>query len=76
MRVPSFLVVSIESAINFAISMYLVDRIVRFLREEEESSVKCIILDMSAMAVIDASGLDALAELNRVLNKRNIKVQQ
>ncbi|KAL5224820.1 hypothetical protein ABZP36_011459 [Zizania latifolia] len=81
MRVPSFLVVGVESAIYFANSMYLVERIVRFLREEEERALKsnqcpvrCIILDMSAVAAIDTSGLDALAELNRVLDRRNIEL--
>uniref|UniRef100_A0A0D9WLP7 STAS domain-containing protein n=1 Tax=Leersia perrieri TaxID=77586 RepID=A0A0D9WLP7_9ORYZ len=81
MRVPSFIVVGVESAIYFANSMYLVERIMRFLREEEERAVKCnqcpvrcIILDMSAVAAIDTSGLDALAELNRVLDKRNIEL--
>uniref|UniRef100_A0A0E0L7N9 STAS domain-containing protein n=1 Tax=Oryza punctata TaxID=4537 RepID=A0A0E0L7N9_ORYPU len=81
MRVPSFLVVGVESAIYFANSMYLVERIMRFLREEDERAakcnqcpVRCIILDMSAVAAIDTSGLDALAELKRVLDKRNIEL--
>uniref|UniRef100_A0A0E0DWQ7 STAS domain-containing protein n=1 Tax=Oryza meridionalis TaxID=40149 RepID=A0A0E0DWQ7_9ORYZ len=81
MRVPSFLVVGVESAIYFANSMYLGERIMRFLREEDERAakcnqcpVRCIILDMSAVAAIDTSGLDALAELKKVLEKRNIEL--
>ncbi|KAM3195659.1 hypothetical protein ACQJBY_071674 [Aegilops geniculata] len=78
-RVPPFLVVGVESAIYFANSTYLVERIMRYLREEEERAakanlcaVRCIVLDMSAVTAIDTSGLDALAEMKRVLDKRGI----
>ncbi|RLN11199.1 putative sulfate transporter 3.4 [Panicum miliaceum] len=80
-RVPSFLIVGVESAIYFANSMYLVERVMRFLRDEEEralksnqSSIRCVVLDMSAVAAIDTSGLDALSELKKVLEKRNIEL--
>ncbi|KAG2609347.1 probable sulfate transporter 3.4 [Panicum virgatum] len=80
-RVPAFLVVGVESAIYFANSMYLVERVMRFLRDEEEralkanqSSIRCVVLDMSAVAAIDTSGLDALSELKKVLEKRNIEL--
>jgi len=53
-RVPAFLIVGVESAIYFANSMYLVERVMRFLRDEEEralkanqSSIRCVVLDMS-----------------------------
>ena len=78
-RVPPFLVLGVESAIYFANSTYLVERIMRYLREEEERAakanlcaVRCIVLDMSAVTAIDTSGLDALAEMKRVLDKRGI----
>ncbi|KAF8697643.1 hypothetical protein HU200_035832 [Digitaria exilis] len=80
-RVPAFLVVGVESAIYFANSMYLVERVMRFLRDEEEralkanqSSIRSVVLDMSAVAAIDTSGLDALTELKKVLDKRNIEL--
>ncbi|KAL6606607.1 hypothetical protein ACP70R_042260 [Stipagrostis hirtigluma subsp. patula] len=80
-RVPSFLIVGVESAIYFANSMYLVERVMRFLRDEEEralksnqSSIRCVILDMSAVAAIDTSGLEALSEMKRVLDKRHIEL--
>lgn len=76
-KVPSFLVVGVESAIYFANSTYLVERIMRYLREEEEEGgqgVKCVVLDMGAVAAIDTSGLDALAELKRVLDKRAVEL--
>ncbi|CAN6166587.1 unnamed protein product [Urochloa humidicola] len=80
-RVPGFLIVGVESAIYFANSMYLVERVMRFLRDEEEralkssqSSIRCVALDMSAVAAIDTSGLDALSELKKVLDKRHIEL--
>ncbi|PUZ62247.1 hypothetical protein GQ55_4G341400 [Panicum hallii var. hallii] len=80
-RVPSFLIVGVESAIYFSNSMYLVERVMRFLRDEDEralksnqSSIRCVVLDMSAVAAIDTSGLDALSELKKVLEKRNIEL--
>ncbi|CAN6179410.1 unnamed protein product [Urochloa humidicola] len=80
-RVPGFLIVGVESAIYFANSMYLVERVMRFLRDEEEralkssqSSIRCVVLDMSAVAAIDTSGLDALSELKKVLDKRHIEL--
>ncbi|XP_062233630.1 probable sulfate transporter 3.4 [Phragmites australis] len=80
-RVPSFLIVGVESAIYFANSMYLVERIMRYLRDEEEkalksnqNSIRCVVLDMGAVAAIDTSGLDALAELKKILDKRNIEL--
>ncbi|KAF8732845.1 hypothetical protein HU200_015192 [Digitaria exilis] len=73
-RVPAFLVVGVESAIYFANSMYLVERVMRFLRDEEEralkanqSSIRSVVLDMSAVAAIDTSGLDALTELKKLV---------
>ncbi|TKW19607.1 hypothetical protein SEVIR_4G031300v4 [Setaria viridis] len=80
-RVPAFLVVGVESAIYFTNSMYLVERVMRYLRDEEEmalksnqSSIRCVVLDMSAVAAIDTSGLDALSELKKILDKRNIEL--
>jgi sulfate transporter 3 len=53
-RVPGLLVVGVESAVYFANSMYLVERVMRFVRDEEEkalkssqSSIRCVVLDMS-----------------------------
>ncbi|KAF7135136.1 hypothetical protein RHSIM_Rhsim08G0220600 [Rhododendron simsii] len=54
LRVPSFLIVAVESPFFFANSTYLQERILRWVREEEErielnkeSTMKCIILDMT-----------------------------
>ncbi|XP_072965181.1 probable sulfate transporter 3.4 [Typha angustifolia] len=79
-RVPPFLILGVESPIYFANSMYLQERILRWVREEDErvakmnqSSIKCIILDMSAVTAIDTSGMETLAELKKILDKRSVE---
>ncbi|XP_052182798.1 probable sulfate transporter 3.4 isoform X2 [Diospyros lotus] len=81
LRVPSFLILSIESPIYFANSTYLQERILRLVREEEEriqnnkeTSLKCVILDMKAVTAIDSSGLDALYELNVTMDRRSLQL--
>ncbi|XP_015933380.1 probable sulfate transporter 3.4 [Arachis duranensis] len=81
LRVPSFLILAVESPIYFANSTYLQERILRWVREEEEctkannrSSLKCIILDMTAVTAIDTSGLDTLCELRKMLEKRSLQL--
>ncbi|PKU78948.1 probable sulfate transporter 3.4 [Dendrobium catenatum] len=80
-RIPSFIILGIESPIYFSNSMYLQERILRWVREEEEraekmmeSNIKCIVLDISAVTAIDASGIDALLELRKALNNRSIQL--
>ncbi|KAL1298153.1 probable sulfate transporter 3.4 [Arachis hypogaea] len=81
LRVPSFLILAVESPIYFANSTYLQERILRWVREEEEctkannrSSLRCIILDMTAVTAIDTSGLDTLCELRKMLEKRSLQL--
>lgn len=80
-RVPSFLILSIECPIYFANSTYLQERILRWVREEEEriqanmdTTLRCIILDMTAVTAIDTSGIDTIRELNNALNKRSLQL--
>ncbi|PKA64522.1 putative sulfate transporter 3.4 [Apostasia shenzhenica] len=80
-RVPSFLILSIESPIYFANSMYLQERILRWVREEEEragqmteSNIKCVILDLSAVTAVDTSGIGALLELHKTLQNRSMRL--
>ncbi|XP_020598462.1 probable sulfate transporter 3.4 [Phalaenopsis equestris] len=61
--------------------MYLQDRILRWVRDEEERAaklkegdIKCIVLDISAVTAIDASGIDALLELKKALNNRSLQL--
>ncbi|ESW07855.2 hypothetical protein PHAVU_010G151000 [Phaseolus vulgaris] len=81
LRIPSFLILAVESPIYFANSTYLQERILRWVREEEErvkandeSALKCIILDMTAVTAIDTSGIDTLCELRKVLDKRSLQL--
>ncbi|RDX63224.1 putative sulfate transporter 3.4 [Mucuna pruriens] len=81
LRVPSFLILAVESPIYFANSTYLQERILRWVREEEENikanngaPLKCIVLDMTAVTAIDTSGLDTLCELRKMLEKRMLQL--
>ncbi|KAL0354708.1 UNVERIFIED_CONTAM: putative sulfate transporter 3.4 [Sesamum radiatum] len=80
-RVPSFLIIAVEAPIYFANSTYLHERILRWIREEEEwlasnnrSNMKCVILDMTAVTAIDTSGIDTINELRKMLDKRSLKL--
>ncbi|KAL3633030.1 putative sulfate transporter 3.4 [Castilleja foliolosa] len=80
-RVPNFLIVGVEAPFYFANSTYLQERILRWIREEEEwlasnkrSSIKCVILDMTSVTAIDTSGLDTISEIRKVLERRSLKL--
>ncbi|CAI0422658.1 unnamed protein product [Linum tenue] len=81
LRVPSFLILAVESPIYFANCTYLQERVMRCIREEEEwiqenggSMLKCIILDMTAVTAIDTSGIEFVSELRKTLEKRSIQL--
>ncbi|GAB2269425.1 Probable sulfate transporter 3.4 [Dionaea muscipula] len=81
LRVPSFLILAVESPIYFANATYLQERILRWIVEEEEgiianneSALRCVILDMSAVTAIDTSGIDLLQELRMMLQKRSLQM--
>ncbi|KAL5823015.1 hypothetical protein ACOSQ4_020915 [Xanthoceras sorbifolium] len=80
-RVSSFLILAVEAPIYFANSTYLLERILRWIREEEEwikanngNTLKCIILDMTAVTAIDTSGIDMVRELRKILEKRSLQL--
>ncbi|KAL0425060.1 UNVERIFIED_CONTAM: putative sulfate transporter 3.4 [Sesamum radiatum] len=80
-RVPSFLILGIEAPIYFANSTYLQERILRWIREEEQwlasndiCDLRCVILDMTAVTAIDTSGLDMISELRKMLDNRSLKL--
>ncbi|KAK8574700.1 hypothetical protein V6N12_062387 [Hibiscus sabdariffa] len=80
-RVPSFLILAIESPIYFANSTYLQERMLRWIREEEESikanhgsSLKCVIIDMTAVTAMDTSGIDMVCEVKKMLDKRSLEL--
>ncbi|KAM6585834.1 hypothetical protein CsatB_012836 [Cannabis sativa] len=81
LRVPSFLILAVESPMYFANSTYLQERILRLIREEEEkiaanngTTLKTIILDMTAVTAIDTSGIEMVAELRKMLDKKSLQL--
>ncbi|KAJ9563685.1 hypothetical protein OSB04_008845, partial [Centaurea solstitialis] len=79
--IPGFLILSIESPINFANSNYLNDRILRWIldyEEEEEtkrhSGLRFVLLDLSAVSGIDTNGVTFLQELRRILEKKGVEL--
>ncbi|KAJ8442392.1 hypothetical protein Cgig2_018648 [Carnegiea gigantea] len=80
-RIPSFLILGVAAPVYFANSTYLQERILRFIREEEERIelgrerlLKCLILDMTAVTAIDTSGIDTIYELGKTLQKRSLQL--
>lgn len=80
-RIPSFLILAVEAPIYFANSTYLQERILRWVREEEEwikennaNTLKCVILDMTAVTAIDTSGIDTVCEIRKMLEKRSLQL--
>ncbi|KAJ4835634.1 hypothetical protein Tsubulata_023347 [Turnera subulata] len=81
LRVPSFLILRIESPIMFSNSIYLQERILRWIRDEEQwiktnggSSLRSIILDLGAVTNIDTTGVDALRDLRHRLDGRSLQL--
>ncbi|KAK2984878.1 hypothetical protein RJ640_008643 [Escallonia rubra] len=85
-RVPSFLILAVEAPFYFANCTYLQERILRWIREEEEwivtnkgSTMKCVILDMTGkytltVTAIDTSGIETIRELRKTIEKRSLQL--
>ncbi|KAL2894353.1 Sulfate transporter 1.3 [Bienertia sinuspersici] len=80
-NVPGILIVRVDSAIYFSNSNYIKERILRWLVDEEEKRIKLyrpriqfLIVEMSPVTDIDTSGIHALEELHKSLQKRNVQV--
>ncbi|XP_039144386.1 sulfate transporter 1.2-like [Dioscorea cayenensis subsp. rotundata] len=80
-RVSGVLIVRVDSAIYFSNSNYIKERILRWLRDEEEllksnnqQRIEHLIVEMSPMIDIDTSGIHALEDLFKSLQKRNIQL--
>ncbi|CAD6210018.1 unnamed protein product [Miscanthus lutarioriparius] len=80
-KVPEVLIVRVDSAIYFTNSNYVKERILRWLRDEEEQQqdqklpkTEFLIVDLSPVIDIDTSGIHALEELLKVLEKRKIQL--
>ncbi|GFY89155.1 sulfate transporter 1;1 [Actinidia rufa] len=81
MQVPGILIVRVDSAIYFSNSNYIKERILRWLVDEEEQltknsqpKIQYLIVEMSPVTDIDTSGIHALEELHRSLQKRDIQL--
>ncbi|KAJ8435961.1 hypothetical protein Cgig2_017499 [Carnegiea gigantea] len=80
-RVPGVLTVRVDSSIYFSNSNYVKDRILRWLADEEEANSKSnlpriqyLIIDMSPVIDIDTSGIHALEDLVKSLQKRDVQL--
>ncbi|TVU11425.1 hypothetical protein EJB05_45011, partial [Eragrostis curvula] len=79
--VPGVVIVRVDSAIYFTNSSYVKYRILRWLKEEEERQqeqklpqIEFLIVELSPVVDIDTSGIHALEELLRILEKRQIQL--
>lgn len=80
-KVPGILIVRVDSAIYFSNSNYIRERILRLLDDEEthlkqksELRIKYLIVEMSPVTDIDTSGIHALEDLFKSLEKRDIQL--
>ncbi|KAF7126737.1 hypothetical protein RHSIM_Rhsim11G0135500 [Rhododendron simsii] len=80
-KVAGILIVRVDSAIYFSNSNYVKERILRWLTDEEEqvkankqTRIQYLVVEMSPITDIDTSGIHALEELYRTLQKREIQL--
>ncbi|KAH1098771.1 hypothetical protein J1N35_015692 [Gossypium stocksii] len=80
-KVSGILIVRVDSAIYFSNSNYVKERILRWLADEEkhvkensQPRFQYLIIEMGPVTDIDTSGIHALEELLRALQKRDIKL--
>ncbi|KAK6156897.1 hypothetical protein DH2020_011145 [Rehmannia glutinosa] len=80
-KVPGVLIVRVDSAIYFSNSNYIRERILRLLNDEEEQlnensqpRIQYLIVELSPVTDIDTSGIHALEDLYKSLQKRDIKL--
>ncbi|WJZ87148.1 hypothetical protein VitviT2T_006550 [Vitis vinifera] len=80
-NVPGMLILRIDAPIYFANTSYLRERISRWIYEEEdrlksagETSLHYVILDMSAVSSIDASGIHMLEEVRKNVDRRGLQL--
>ncbi|KAE8690869.1 Sulfate transporter 3.1 [Hibiscus syriacus] len=80
MKIPGFLILSIEAPINFANSTYLNERLLRWIEEYEaedqkkQSSLRFVLLEMSAVTGIDTSGVSFFKELKKTVEKKGAEL--
>ncbi|KAK8942085.1 Sulfate transporter 1.2 [Platanthera guangdongensis] len=80
-KVPGVIIVRVDSAVYFSNSNYVKERILRWLRDEEEElkeknlpRIEYLIVEMSPVTDIDTSGIHAFQELYNNIKKKNIQL--
>ncbi|XP_078160059.1 sulfate transporter 1;2 isoform X4 [Carex rostrata] len=80
-KISGVLTVRVDSAIYFSNSNYVKERILRWVRDEEEKleeknqpKFNFLIIEMSPVTDIDTSGIDAFEELLKTLKTRGIQL--
>ncbi|CAL0322200.1 unnamed protein product [Lupinus luteus] len=74
---PGVLIVQLGSPIYFANAIYVKERIMRYIQNEQDQSgdvVEHIILDLSGVTSIDMTAIEGLLEINRTLGKNGIQM--
>ena len=73
----------VDSPIYFANASYLRERVARWIDDEEdriraaageEESLRCVVLDMGAVASIDSCGTKMVEDLKKSLDKRRLQI--
>ncbi|XP_062090744.1 probable sulfate transporter 3.5 [Humulus lupulus] len=77
--VPGILVLQLGSPIYFANCNYIRERILRWIRDEQSNSnsgdvIEHVLLDLTGVATIDATGIETLIEVCRSLFSQHIKM--
>ncbi|EYU23026.1 hypothetical protein ABFS82_11G046000 [Erythranthe guttata] len=76
--IPGFLIVQIGSPIYFASAPYVTERVMRWVREEQElandNDLEYVLLEMGGVTAIDSTGMEALIELRRNLQNKGMKM--
>ncbi|XP_031498917.1 sulfate transporter 1.2-like [Nymphaea colorata] len=80
-KTPGIVITRIDSAIYFSNSNYVRERVLRWLSDEEERAqqmdrlpIQFLIIEMSPVIDIDTSGIHAMEDLYKSLQKREVQL--
>ncbi|XP_057794620.1 sulfate transporter 1.3 [Salvia miltiorrhiza] len=80
-KVAGVLIIRVDSAIYFSNSNYIRERLLRWLTDEDEllnaaglPKIQFLIVEMSPVTDMDTSGIHALEDLHRSLQKRSVEL--
>ncbi|KAF3325335.1 putative high-affinity sulfate transporter [Carex littledalei] len=81
-KVAGVVILRVDSAIYFSNANYIKERILRWLRDEQDLNkeqglpdIEHVIIEMSPVTDIDTTGVQNLEELHKVLTKRQIQLE-